>query len=1145
MATKQEITELWGLSETEIDSKVAAIKEIIGSDVSDGLLLHYLLHADLNISHAVALHFENTPSLPHSLQSDETSHNHNSNTHSTNNHNNPQRDLDDSQMDIDDHALMDVDDDDEDSEMEILNLLAPMNRKRTFQELSDEQSDDMAPIGRASKRRRMHCSNPNSSGSSDSNSNSNNRNTNTSTAATEHKQDTEPMQQSSPSPSVQKTAWAAKTFGSLQFEVSCKCPDLYDPNIRNFADELRNKTIKIDVFDRVSHLSDKRKSNKLYLKCIEELQGKPIPSNSRFTYQASTVCVSIPTKTVISENASAINTYEETYQKQLQKAMKDLGVFRSKQGWYQKQVETQVRCAIAGKKGSQVCSKYSVKFKVAFHRRNSSSMSLKCDIPYTIALLGGSKDLLRNIMATIKMEEKHTKQKGHTFTMTSLLDVACRDKYKISNRNNNQSYNHGLNVSLHPYQLQSLNYMMEEENDAVGFYRHFFEEGTFQDNTSFRYSAVFRTLVLDESSLIAHGGFLCEEMGLGKTIISLALIQCNKPQDLTTYSTQNELQMTHSEPRSRLWKMKETIDPTTRRRIKNRTYYYGQWRWYKSSATLVIAPVSLIGQWEKECDEKSGGKLRYKRYYGSRSRDVKKYMGFDIIFTTYGILSQEDGMNLDLHVLHQIEWQRILLDESHYIKNGNCRTSRNVNTLRGINKWCLTGTPFGRQVRDIGNQLRFIGMQQEHVNAVLNNVSIPHIDNPWGDAKSIVPMVMVIQSMVMRHTKAQMFNGKPIVSLPDKEEDVIFVQFTEKQRIYYDKLYNIAKERFSYYKATRNIGRGSISILAGLHPARQACSGNVYTPSDIEEELAKAQIKTLRVQSMVNSATKHNLSRQQLFKMAKHEAFNYTDDGECPICYECPFDEPLQTPCRHIFCGECIRSVLDHKSECPMCRKKVIISQLRKPPSREDDTDQNNKNHNQKEEKGDDDEDDEEDKIRFDSKLKVLVSELNKIRETKPNDKVLIFTSFSKSLDWMCSELQKNGFEYRTLTGSMSMNKRKKQLAQFGDNPNVKVFVLTVRSGAVGITLTAANHVFMLEPPFNAALHRQAINRVYRLGQKKKVFIHTLIMKDSIEERIWNLNKEKQNQNQINRNQSNSLAGNISRDKSANLKQHEIEKLFE
>merc|ERR1719229_80705 len=109
----------------------------------------------------------------------------------------------------------------------------------------------------------------------------------------------------------------------------------------------------------------------------------------------------------------------------------------------------------------------------------------------------------------------------------------------------------------------------------------------------------------------------------------------------------------------------------------------------------------------------------------------------------------------------------------------------------------------------------------------------------------------------------------------------------------------------------------------------------------------------------------------------------------------------------------------------------------------------------------------------------------------------------------MCSELEQNGFSYRTLTGNMTMNKRKKQLEQFGNDDNVKVFVLTVRSGAVGITLTAANHVFLLEPPFNPALYRQAINRVYRLGQTKKVHIHTMIMRDSIEQRIWNVNKEK------------------------------------
>merc|ERR1712176_1291853 len=138
-----------------------------------------------------------------------------------------------------------------------------------------------------------------------------------------------------------------------------------------------------------------------------------------------------------------------------------------------------------------------------------------------------------------------------------------------------------------------------------------------------------------------------------------------------------------------------------------------------------------------------------------------------------------------------------------------------------------------------------------------------------------------------------------------------------------------------------------------------------------------------------------------------------------------------------------------------------------------------------------------------------LMTELRRLRESNRNEKALIFTSFSKSLQWICSELKKNGFEYRTLTGSMSMNKRKKQLDEFSNNPNVDVFVLTVRSGAVGLTLTSANHVFMMEPTLNPALHLQAINRVYRLGQTKKVHIHTLIMKDSIEERIWNINKNK------------------------------------
>eukprot|EP00483_Globobulimina_turgida_P002761 UN02766 len=126
----------------------------------------------------------------------------------------------------------------------------------------------------------------------------------------------------------------------------------------------------------------------------------------------------------------------------------------------------------------------------------------------------------------------------------------------------------------------------------------------------------------------------------------------------------------------------------------------------------------------------------------------------------------------------------------------------------------------------------------------------------------------------------------------------------------------------------------------------------------------------------------------------------------------------------------------------------------------------------------------------------------------------------------------------------MPMNKRAKNLKLFATDASIKVFVLTVRTGAVGLTLTSANHVFMMEPTFNPALHRQAINRVYRLGQKKKVFIHTLIMKHSIEERIWNINKDKQ-KGDIDNQKNKKMYGNIKEDKAGGLASTEIEKLFD
>jgi len=113
-----------------------------------------------------------------------------------------------------------------------------------------------------------------------------------------------------------------------------------------------------------------------------------------------------------------------------------------------------------------------------------------------------------------------------------------------------------------------------------------------------------------------------------------------------------------------------------------------------------------------------------------------------------------------------------------------------------------------------------------------------------------------------------------------------------------------------------------------------------------------------------------------------------------------------------------------------------------------------------------------------------------------------VFSQFSSTLAWLKNELPKHGFEFRTLSGDMSMKKRAQALAEFQNDPPTTIFLLSMRAGAVGINLTQANRVFLMEPSFNPALEAQAIGRIHRLGQKRAVEIVRLVVKDSFEERM-------------------------------------------
>ncbi len=123
--------------------------------------------------------------------------------------------------------------------------------------------------------------------------------------------------------------------------------------------------------------------------------------------------------------------------------------------------------------------------------------------------------------------------------------------------------------------------------------------------------------------------------------------------------------------------------------------------------------------------------------------------------------------------------------------------------------------------------------------------------------------------------------------------------------------------------------------------------------------------------------------------------------------------------------------------------------------------------------------------------------------------KALIFSSFEKYLQLYRSHFEQEGYSYTWLTGDVPPAQRKKAVDQFNNDKNVQAFFMTTKAGGVGLNLTAADYVFVLDPWWNPFAESQAIARAHRIGQDKKVMAVKFIARDSIEEKILQMQERK------------------------------------
>jgi SNF2 family DNA or RNA helicase len=139
------------------------------------------------------------------------------------------------------------------------------------------------------------------------------------------------------------------------------------------------------------------------------------------------------------------------------------------------------------------------------------------------------------------------------------------------------------------------------------------------------------------------------------------------------------------------------------------------------------------------------------------------------------------------------------------------------------------------------------------------------------------------------------------------------------------------------------------------------------------------------------------------------------------------------------------------------------------------------------------------------AKLDVLMDQLAELREE--GHKALVFSQFTSLLSIVRGRLDAEEIRYEYLDGST--RDRQARVDAFQNDPGCGLFLISLKAGGLGLNLTAAEYVFLLDPWWNPAVEAQAVDRAHRIGQTRPVFAYRLIARDTVEEKVLELQKTK------------------------------------
>ncbi|KAJ7468732.1 SNF2 family DNA-dependent ATPase [Mycena latifolia] len=692
------------------------------------------------------------------------------------------------------------------------------------------------------------------------------------------------------------------------------------------------------------------------------------------------------------------------------------------------------------------------------------------------------------------------------------------------------------------------------------------------------------------------GGILADHMGLGKTVQMIATMVMNPPAE----------------------------DEEAR-------------------TTLIVVPAALLQQWKDEIETKTNDMFSVRLHHGKdklkKPREVKDY---DVVITTYQTLSIDFHIPKDVDTTEEAAWlakhggvlarsrfYRAVTDEAQYIRNRSTKASISLAHVRAKYRWMLTGTPVTNTLADIYGLLRFGRFRPwNDWNAFNEHVAKVQLeDAPLAGSRAQV----ILKPLLLRRTKNSTLEGKPILTLPRKDIEIVKLKFSDEEREVYDSFEKRTKIRLNRFIRNGTLVKNHAAVLVMILRLRQLCchphlilsiaEGQGYgdptllVGSDTEKERGRAL-------NLMGRAWVEAVKRRYLLRAADE---TNSESSICPVCKDVILGENGRIlPCGHEICFDCTLDLsnspiahdgifgqgnekqnLEMEKEyetaaakglrpCPTCHKmtdlkatKIYKSAAFEPSDEEleqharsrreakrpryswgddvkvravpqkafedrcldsdsdddmpdvpllgsllkKDDEENSISAGRKKGKGkgspgrargkgkgDDEDEDEVEQpsaavlsnwSRGDDDLEPstkMLAMMDLLKEWDASgDKTICYSQWTSMLDLIEILFSRHGIRSLRFDGKMDRAQRDAVLATFKKAGGPKVILISTKCGSVGLNLVSANRIINMDLSWNAAAEDQAYSRAHRIGQDKDVWVKRLVVENTIEERMLQL----------------------------------------